>query len=97
MISNVGTQSAAAQKNNSCEMSKMVQYAKSIVDKAVAEEKAGDLELAVQYYLKAADILIIIANNTDNYNDWNTYSGYASNYHHKVSQLLQQIHRAKQS
>lgn len=73
----------------------MVQYAKSIVAQAVAKEKAGEFGLAAQYYLKAADILLIMANNTDNYKDYTAYFEYASNYHRKVNQMLQQIHKAK--
>lgn len=70
-------------------------YAKSIVAQAVAKEKAGDLGLAAQYYLKASDILLIMANNTDNYKDYTTYFEYASNYHRKINSLLQQVHKAK--
>ncbi len=73
----------------------MVQYTKSIVAQAVAKEKAGEFGLAAQYYLKAADILLIMANNTDNYKDYSAYFEYASNYHRKVNQMLQQVHNAR--
>ncbi|MBI2937045.1 MAG: hypothetical protein HYY22_02430 [Thaumarchaeota archaeon] len=97
MTGSVGSQSAVPRKSGSCDMSKMVQYAKSIVAQAVAKEKAGEFGLAAQYYLKAADILLIMANNTDNYKDYTAYFEYASNYHRKINQMLQQVHKAKAS
>jgi hypothetical protein len=85
------------QSNRPDKMKMLEQYAISIVEKAVSMEKAGDLGLAVQYYLKAADILLIMSKNASSYNDWNACSERAASYHKKVRSMLQQIRASRMS
>lgn len=95
MIENLKPEPSVPQRNSPNRLKKLEQYARSIVEQAVSKEKSGDIKLAVQYYLKAADILLVLAKNSRSYNDWNTYSEYAASYHRKINSLLQQIRVSK--
>jgi hypothetical protein len=53
-------------------------YAEQLMREAAAEEKAGNGETAVSRYLRAADMLLLLAKVEENYTAWKYYADSAA-------------------
>ena len=67
---------------------KLKWYAGQLMTDALAAEKAGDCEQAVKNYLQAADLLLLLSKNEENYTAWNSYADRAAACHKRVRALI---------
>jgi hypothetical protein len=63
-------------------------YAEAIVKDSDAKIQRGEMREAIEGYLKAADIYLMLAKHEDRYSDWQQYIGLADSCHRKVKQLI---------
>ncbi|MDG7006329.1 MAG: hypothetical protein JRM86_05285 [Nitrososphaerota archaeon] len=78
----------AAQSGPVSKLKKIEAYATHLVNEAVSKEKAGRLGDAVVDYLQAADLLLLLAKNTQEYTPWKTYSDRAIACQQRVRVLI---------
>lgn len=69
-------------------LKKIEAYATHLVSEAVSKEKAGRLGDAVADYLQAADLLLLLAKNTQEYTPWKTFSDRAISCQQRVRILI---------
>ena len=63
-------------------------YAAQLATDAVAKEKTGKTEEAIVDYLQAADVLLLLAKNQDNYTVWKDYADRAMACQQRVKLLM---------
>lgn len=63
-----------AQTAQASKVKKIELYAAHLVNEAVAKEKEGRFGDSIGDYLKAADLLLLLAKGTQDYSPWKTYS-----------------------
>ena len=70
-------------------LQKLEAYSDTMATYAISKEKMGLMNEAASYYLKAADILLVICRNPSiDYPTWSRLSNKASNYHKKIKIML---------
>jgi len=79
----------SARTSLSSNIQKLESYSDTMVALAASKEKAGQMNEAASYYLKAADILLVACRNPEiGYAKWVRLSEKASTYHQKVKAIL---------
>lgn len=69
-------------------LKKVEWYAGQLITEAVAKEKSGSSEEAILNYLKASDILLLLAKGQDNYSVWKTYADKATQCQQRAKALM---------
>lgn len=69
---------------------KLEWYADTLVSRASSEEKAGQIQDAITDYLKATDILMLLAKDQENYAAWKRYSDRIEAYQKRIKLLIGQ-------
>lgn len=78
-----------AHTNLSTNVQKLESYSDTMVALAASKEKAGQMNEAASYYLKAADILLVACRDPGiGYTEWVKLSEKASTYHQRVRAIL---------
>lgn len=67
---------------------KLEWYADMLASDAATKEKSGKIQDAIEDYLKAADILLLLTRNEADYSVWKRYSDKITTYQHKVRLLV---------
>jgi hypothetical protein len=63
-------------------------YSDFLMSQALSEEKSGSIQEAIRDYLKAADVLLLLAKDQEDYTLWKRYSDKAALCQQKVKQLV---------
>ena len=69
-------------------LNKIEWYAGQLITEAVAKEKSGSSEEAILSYLKAADILLLLAKGQENYTVWKAYADRATQCQQRAKFLM---------
>jgi hypothetical protein len=69
-------------------LKKIEWYAGQLATQAVAKEKEGRIGDAVVDYLQAAELLLLLAKNQENYTIWKDYTDRATACHQRVKILM---------
>jgi len=69
-------------------LKKVEWYAGQLITEAVAKEKSGSSEEAILSYLKASDMLLLLAKGQDNYTIWKTYADRADQCQRRAKLLI---------
>lgn len=94
-ISSRMPQSAPGHAGLSSKVQKLESYSDSMAAHALFKERTGQLKEAASYYLKAADILLVVCNDQNlDYPTWARLSTKASAHHNRVKMLLASHHNA---
>lgn len=79
---------AASQAAGASKLKKVEWYAGQLITEAVAKEKSGSSEEAILSYLKASDILLLLAKGQDNYTIWKGYADRATQCQQRAKLLM---------
>lgn len=79
---------SATQPSAASKLKKIEWYAGQLITEAVAKEKSGSTEEAVLNYLKASDILLLLAKGQENYTIWKTYADRATQCQQRAKTLI---------
>tara|TARA_B100000315_G_C14579225_1_gene589576 strand:- start:1266 stop:1535 length:270 start_codon:yes stop_codon:yes gene_type:complete len=63
-------------------------YSNYLISEALTKEKSGKTDDAIKDFLKAADILLVMAKSHENYEKWKKYSDKAIKCQEKVKSLI---------
>jgi hypothetical protein len=63
-------------------------YAGQLVSDAAAKDRAGKIEEAIVDYLQAADLLLLLSKNQENYTVWKAYTDRANSCQQRVKVLI---------
>lgn len=74
--------------SSASKLKKIEWYAGQLITEAVAKEKSGSSEEAILSYLKASDILLVLAKDQDNYTIWRTYTDRADQCQRRAKLLI---------
>jgi hypothetical protein len=69
-------------------LKKIEWYAGQLITEAVAKEKSGSTEEAILNYLKASDLLLLLAKGQESYTIWKTYSDRATQCQQRAKTLI---------
>jgi hypothetical protein len=84
------TAQAGQPESGTSKLKKIEWYAGQLISEALAKEKAGSSEEAILNYLKASDILLLLAKGQDSYTVWKTYADKATQCHQRAKALMAQ-------
>lgn len=85
----------AAPKPPMTRAQKLRWYSEQLIGEAAAAEKSGSQQTAIEKYLQAADILLLLSKVEENYTAWKYYSDTAANCQHRVRLLIASAPRAE--
>ena len=74
--------------SNASKLKKVEWYAGQLITEAVAKEKSGSSEEAILNYLKASDLLLVLAKGQDNYTVWKAYADRADQCQRRAKLLI---------
>lgn len=63
-------------------------YAGQLMADAANDEKSGDIESAISHYLKAAELLLLLAKVEESYTAWRSYVDAASQCQQRTRRLI---------
>lgn len=63
-------------------------YTDTLIAQGTAKEKAGNIQSAIEDYLKAVDILMLLARDQGDYNTWRRYADKAGSCQQRVRLLI---------
>ncbi len=89
-MSTTKTTTATAPQQNAgvSKLKKIEWYAGQLITEAVAKEKSGSTEEAILGYLKASDILLLLAKGQENYTVWKAYADRATQCQQRAKLLM---------
>jgi hypothetical protein len=70
---------------------KLLGYAKLLAKEGESAEKNGLEEEAIPKYIKVVDILLLLAESTENYEAWTDYTGKADFYQKRTKILIAKV------
>jgi hypothetical protein len=82
------TAQASQPASGTSKLKKIEWYAGQLITEAVAKEKSGSSEEAILSYLKASDILLLLAKGQENYSVWKTYADRATQCQQRAKLLM---------
>jgi len=74
--------------NGMSKLKKIEWYAGQLITEAVAKEKSGSVEEAILNYLKASDILLLLAKGQESYTVWKAYADRATQCQQRAKTLM---------
>ena len=80
--------SSPQQAQQVSKIKKIEWYAGQLFSDAVTKDKAGKIEEAITDYLQAADLLLLLSKNQDNYTVWKAYTDRATACQQRVKVLM---------
>lgn len=88
-MSNTKTTAQQAQPPGGMSKLKKIEwYAGQLITEAVTKEKSGSTEEAILNYLKASDLLLLLAKGQDNYSVWKAYADRATQCQQRAKTLI---------